>query len=124
MPCLPGADGRPVVLHVVHGSGGGAMGFIHDLALADPDRCHLALVARGSSLRRQYGEALASLNRVRERHPTHAQALKLLGELHYRRKEWQPLAELLQTPGLVRRSTSSSSPTAKTFAEPAQTAFR
>jgi len=43
----------------------------------------------------QYGEALASLNRVRERHPTHAQALKLLGELHYRRKEWQPLAELL-----------------------------
>lgn len=43
----------------------------------------------------QYGEALASLNLVRERHPTHAQALKLLGELHYRRKEWQPLAELL-----------------------------
>jgi len=43
----------------------------------------------------QYGEALASLNRVRERHPTHAQALKLLGELHFRRKEWQPLAALL-----------------------------
>ena len=58
LPCLPGADGRPVVLHVVHGWGGGAMAFIHDLALADPDRCHLALVARGSSLRRQYGEAL------------------------------------------------------------------
>ncbi len=43
----------------------------------------------------QYAEALASLNRVRERHPTHAQALRLLGELHYRRREWQPLAELL-----------------------------
>lgn len=43
----------------------------------------------------QYPEALVSLNRVRERHPTHAQALKLLGELHYRRREWQPLAELL-----------------------------
>ena len=43
----------------------------------------------------QYAEALASLNRVRARHPTHAQALKLLGELHYRRREWQPLAELL-----------------------------
>ncbi len=43
----------------------------------------------------QYAEALASLNRVRERHPTHAQALKLLGELHYRCREWQPLAELL-----------------------------
>lgn len=48
----------------------------------------------------QWAEALASLNRVRERHPTHAQALKLLGELHYRRKEWQPLAELLP---LIRR---------------------
>ena len=43
----------------------------------------------------QYSEALVSLNRVRARHPTHAQALKLLGELHYRRQEWQPLAELL-----------------------------
>jgi HemY protein len=43
----------------------------------------------------QYAEALASLNKVRERHPTHAQALKLLGELHFRRKEWQQLAELL-----------------------------
>ncbi|MEO7385724.1 MAG: heme biosynthesis HemY N-terminal domain-containing protein, partial [Gammaproteobacteria bacterium] len=43
----------------------------------------------------QYAEALTSLNRVRARHPTHAQALKLLSELHYRRKEWQPLAELL-----------------------------
>jgi HemY protein len=43
----------------------------------------------------QYPEALASLNRVRDRHPTHPQALKLLGELHYRRREWQPLAELL-----------------------------
>jgi len=43
----------------------------------------------------QYAEALVSLNRVRDRHPTHAQALKLLGELHYRRREWQLLAELL-----------------------------
>lgn len=48
----------------------------------------------------QYGEALASLNRVRERQPGHAQALKLLGDLHQRRKEWQPLAELLP---LIRR---------------------
>lgn len=43
----------------------------------------------------QYAEALTSLNRVRERQPGHAQALKLLGELYQRRKEWQPLAELL-----------------------------
>ncbi len=43
----------------------------------------------------QYAEALISLNRVRERQPGHAQALKLLGELHQRRSEWQPLVELL-----------------------------
>ena len=43
----------------------------------------------------QYVEAQASLNQVRERHPSHPQALKLLGELHYRRREWQPLVELL-----------------------------
>lgn len=43
----------------------------------------------------QYAEALISLNRVRERQPGHAQALKLLGELHQRRGEWQPLVELL-----------------------------
>lgn len=43
----------------------------------------------------QYPEALASLNRVRERHPGHPQALKLLGELHHRRRDWEPLAELL-----------------------------
>lgn len=54
----------------------------------------------------QYAEALESLNQVRARHPTHAQALKLLGELHYRRKEWQPLAELL--PLLRRRGNMSS----------------
>lgn len=48
----------------------------------------------------QYAEALASLNRVRERQPNHARALKLLGDLHQRRGEWQPLAELLP---LIRR---------------------
>ncbi|MEZ5564077.1 MAG: heme biosynthesis HemY N-terminal domain-containing protein [Gammaproteobacteria bacterium] len=48
----------------------------------------------------QWPEALVSLNRVRERHPTHPQALKLLGDLHFRRKAWQPLAELLP---LIRR---------------------
>ena len=53
----------------------------------------------------QYEEALASLHRVRARHPTHAQALKLLGELHFRRKEWAPLAELL--PLLRRRGNMS-----------------
>src|SRR5690606_39347097 len=49
----------------------------------------------------QYEDARATLARVRERHPAHPQALKLLGELYFRRGEWQPLAELL--PMLRRR---------------------
>lgn len=48
----------------------------------------------------QYDEALASLQRVREQYPDHPQALKMLGELHFRRAAWQPLAELLP---LIRR---------------------
>ena len=54
----PGADGRPVVLHVLHGWGGGAEGFVRDLARADATRCHLALLARGSTQRARYGEWL------------------------------------------------------------------
>jgi len=42
-----------------------------------------------------YAAAQASLDRVREQHPKHAQALKLLGELHYRRRDWPALAALL-----------------------------
>ncbi len=55
---LPGFGAEPVVLHIVHGWGGGAAGFIRDLALADRGHCHLALVARGDSGRRCYGEVL------------------------------------------------------------------
>jgi HemY protein len=43
----------------------------------------------------EYAAAQASLERVREQHPRHAQALKLLGELHYRRSDWPALAALL-----------------------------
>jgi GT2 family glycosyltransferase/glycosyltransferase involved in cell wall biosynthesis len=57
-PAAPGLDGRPVVLHVLHGWGGGAEAFVRDLALADHDRCHLALVARGHTSRKSYGETL------------------------------------------------------------------
>jgi HemY protein len=49
----------------------------------------------------QYETALASLERVRQRHPGHAQALKLLGELHFQRGDWRELAGLL--PQLRRR---------------------
>lgn len=57
-PALPGLDGRPVVLHVLHGWGGGADRFVRDLASADRANCHLALIARGHAGRRRHGEAL------------------------------------------------------------------
>jgi GT2 family glycosyltransferase/glycosyltransferase involved in cell wall biosynthesis len=60
-PALPGLDGRPVVLHVVHGWGGGVDRFVRDLASADRAHCHLALVARGHAGRRRYGEVLELL---------------------------------------------------------------
>jgi O-antigen biosynthesis protein len=43
---LPGADGRPVLLHILHGWGGGAQAFVSDFMQADVDRAHLVLVAR------------------------------------------------------------------------------
>jgi GT2 family glycosyltransferase/glycosyltransferase involved in cell wall biosynthesis len=60
-PALPGLDGRPVVLHVLHGWGGGVERFVRDLAAADQRHCHLALVARGHPGRRRHGEALELL---------------------------------------------------------------
>jgi GT2 family glycosyltransferase/glycosyltransferase involved in cell wall biosynthesis len=55
---VPGPDGRPVVLHICHGWGGGSQRFIDDLAGADPGRCHILLSAHGDTPRRQYGEWL------------------------------------------------------------------
>ena len=56
---LHGLDDRPVVLHVLHGWGGGAARFVEDLAQADGEHHHLVLLARGSSSRRCHGERLA-----------------------------------------------------------------
>ncbi|MCE3003240.1 MAG: glycosyltransferase, partial [Xanthomonadaceae bacterium] len=58
-PARPGFDGRPVVLHVLHGWGGGVEAWVRDLARADDAHCHLALVAHGDTGRRRYGERLA-----------------------------------------------------------------
>ena len=58
----PGLDTRPVVLHVLHGWGGGSERFVRDLAAADTERHHLVLVARGNFSRRCYGEALELLD--------------------------------------------------------------
>jgi GT2 family glycosyltransferase/glycosyltransferase involved in cell wall biosynthesis len=52
-----GLDGKPVVLHVLHGWGGGAQRFVEDLSRADDQRHHLVLVARSNSTTRQHGES-------------------------------------------------------------------
>ena len=54
----PGLDSKAVILHVLHGWGGGAERFVRDLASADDTRHHLILVARGDFGRRRYGETL------------------------------------------------------------------
>lgn len=54
----PGLDARPVVLHVLHGWGGGAARWVGDYARADQAAQHLVLVARGSPARRIPGEWL------------------------------------------------------------------
>jgi O-antigen biosynthesis protein len=58
----PGLDGKAVVLHVLHGWGGGAERFVRDLAAADSSRHHLILTARGNFARRCFGEVLELLD--------------------------------------------------------------
>jgi GT2 family glycosyltransferase/glycosyltransferase involved in cell wall biosynthesis len=53
-----GRDSRPVILHVLHGWGGGAERFVGDLAASDPQRHHLVLRAHGNPGRRLHGEFL------------------------------------------------------------------
>ncbi|WP_313916873.1 glycosyltransferase [Tahibacter sp.] len=57
-PAWFGRDGRPVLLHVLHGWGGGAERFVRDLAADDDTHTHLVLRAFGSFPRRHYGEIL------------------------------------------------------------------
>jgi len=54
----PGLDRRSVVLHVLHGWGGGVEQFARDLAEGDAERWHLALYARGEWSRQRCGETL------------------------------------------------------------------
>ena len=54
----PGRDHRPVLLHILHGWGGGAERFVRDLASTDSDRHHLLLRAVGNPSRRLHGEFL------------------------------------------------------------------
>jgi GT2 family glycosyltransferase len=51
-------DGRPVVLHLLHGWGGGAARFVRDIAAADEERCHIVLVAQSDPVGALHGYAL------------------------------------------------------------------
>ncbi len=57
-PCNPGLDAKPVILHVLHGWGGGAERWVRDFAAADAQAHHLVLIARGRFTRRRHGEWL------------------------------------------------------------------
>ncbi len=59
IPSSAGRDLRPVLLHLLHGWGGGVQRFVTDLMRASRQYRHLALVAHGSSERHTPGEALA-----------------------------------------------------------------
>jgi GT2 family glycosyltransferase/glycosyltransferase involved in cell wall biosynthesis len=56
MPDRPGLDARPVLLHVLHGWGGGAERWVRDFAGSFDGACHLVLISRGSFARRRHGE--------------------------------------------------------------------
>lgn len=56
-----GRDARPVVLHLLHGWGGGAERYVRDFAQADPERVHLLLRASGHPGRSRHGEQLELL---------------------------------------------------------------
>lgn len=59
IPVAVGRDATPVMLHVLHGWGGGVQHFVENLMTSSHGYRHLALLAHGSSERRQPGEALA-----------------------------------------------------------------
>ena len=58
IPVAAGRDDRPVLLHVLHGWGGGVQHFVETLMASSHGFRHLALVAHGSSERHLPGERL------------------------------------------------------------------
>ena len=59
IPTAVGRDARPVMLHVLHGWGGGVQYFVENMMASSNAFRHIALVAHGDSARRRPGEALA-----------------------------------------------------------------
>src|SRR5690606_7304896 len=58
VPDRPALDARPVLLHILHGWGGGAERWVRDFCQAYTSAAHLVLVARGSHGRKRHGEWL------------------------------------------------------------------
>ncbi len=71
----PGLDAKPVVLHILHGWGGGAERFVRDLAAVDDTRHHLVFTACGNFDRRRYGETLQLLDAALTQPPLRATTL-------------------------------------------------
>ena len=88
-------DCRPVVLHILHGWGGGAERFVRDLGRADGERQHLLLRALGNPTRQRHGEMLEltaasggpalrqalmspPISTLDDHHPGYAQALSAI----------------------------------------------
>ena len=57
-PGLPGLDPKPVLLHVLHGWGGGAERWVRDFSQSFDPASHLVLISRGSFARKHHGEWL------------------------------------------------------------------
>lgn len=55
----PGCNGKPVVLHIVHGWGGGAWQFVRDMMHNDNPREHLVLVSLGDPKTAEHGQRIA-----------------------------------------------------------------
>lgn len=62
IPGYAGLDGKPVILHVLHGWGGGAERWVRDFSSAFTGAHHHVLVARGSHQRKRHGEWLELLD--------------------------------------------------------------
>jgi len=57
-PSLAGLDQRPVLLHILHGWGGGAERWVRDFSAGFERAHHRVLISRGSHARRRHGEWL------------------------------------------------------------------
>ncbi|PKM06015.1 MAG: hypothetical protein CVV14_14210 [Gammaproteobacteria bacterium HGW-Gammaproteobacteria-4] len=55
----PGCNGKPVVLHIVHGWGGGAWQFVRDMTRNENTREHLVLVSNGDPATAEHGQHIA-----------------------------------------------------------------